>query len=240
MAQKIRAILSISSGNEKYETIKLKKAGTIFGRENGDILLNDSEVSSTHCQIQYIEGDYYLFDMNSSNGTLLNGKPIVKQKLKTNDLIVIGKTKLTFTLESEQSVQHISTISQTSKELYAGHEKISIVDSLIEKEKQDNINVSLLITVSYRNTPAEEHIIKQKSLYLGRATSFGPFEHDESISRRHLLIKLNENGDVFIEDQGSANGSFLNEKKIHGLHLVSPDDLIRIGSCTIKLKALTT
>jgi pSer/pThr/pTyr-binding forkhead associated (FHA) protein len=51
--------------------VKLRRDATILGREKGDILIKDREISSTHCQIQFIEGVYHIFDMNSTNGTLL-------------------------------------------------------------------------------------------------------------------------------------------------------------------------
>ena len=72
--------------------------------------------------------------------------------------------------------------------------------------------------------------------FIGRASSFGKFEHDPEISRRHLLVKVNDTGEIFIEDKGSTNGSYLNGKRINGMHLVGPQDEIKVGTSTIRIR----
>ena len=64
---KMRGVLIYVSGDRKREMIKLRRDGTIFGREKADIIIDDTEVSSTHFQIQNIDESYHIFDMNSSN-----------------------------------------------------------------------------------------------------------------------------------------------------------------------------
>lgn len=233
-----RAILRFLSGENNKEIIKLRRAATIFGREKGDIILNDHEISATHCQIQYINHDYHLFDMNSSNGTFCNDQAVVRIKLNSGDRIRIGQTDFLFQLEHADDVQHISTIFQASKEVYPPNEKTSIVDSLIEHERHNSQRWELVITTTYPNRHQEEHCLSQNLVYLGRATSFGLFAEDPELSRRHLMIKANDLGEVFIEDQNSTNGSFLNGKRIQGIHQVKPSDQIRIGSCELRLKTI--
>jgi len=232
-----RAIITFTANGGGVDKLKLRQAGTIFGRENGDILLNDYGISATHCQIQYINGDYVIFDMNSSNGTMINGEKIVRQKLQSGDKVAIGGTEFTFTLEDAASVQHISTIYQPTDEDSVVSDKTSIVDTLIENEIRNNQRWEVLITTTYGDGSTEEYRIQQNTIIIGRATSFGRFEEDEGISRRHLMIRLNNNGEVFIEDEGSTNGSLLNGKKIQGIHMVNESDEIRIGSCLLKIKS---
>ena len=40
------------SGRETGDVIKLRRDATIFGREKGDVILGDAEISSSHCQVQ--------------------------------------------------------------------------------------------------------------------------------------------------------------------------------------------
>lgn len=236
---KLRAILHFLNSGYDLDVIKLRMAGTIFGRESGDIILKDNEVSSTHCQIQYIKKDYYIFDMNSSNGTIVNGAKVIKQKLEDGDRILIGKTEILFKLEDEKQVRHISTISSAMKEFNAGHDKTSIVDTLLENEIKNNQKWEVLLSVTYSDGSQEDYRLQQNTIFIGRATSFGKFEDDSDISRRHLLIKLNDNGEVFIEDEGSTNGSYLNGKRIRGIHLVSPSDEIKLGSCRLRIQSFS-
>jgi pSer/pThr/pTyr-binding forkhead associated (FHA) protein len=214
--------------------VKLRRDNTLFGREKADIIVSDAEVSSTHCQIQCIEESYHIFDMNSSNGTFLNGQRIVKAKLKEGDIVEIGKTVFRFALEDEKNVRHIPTLFTSSRKQDRNH---SLVDTLIERELNQANKVHLEIMVQYGNSNRETLQLHQKIAFIGRASSFGHFDQDTEMSRKHLLIKLNDTGEVFAEDQGSTNGSFLNGQKMSGMHRVQPTDEVRVGRCILRIIA---
>ena len=228
-----RAVLYYVSG-QSNEAFKLRRDATIFGREKGDIILSDTEVSSTHCQIQNISGSYFLFDMNSTNGTFHNKTRIVKVKLQDGDTFTVGKTTFRFALEEDAKVRHISTIFKSAA-IPPNLQKTSLVDTLIEGEIKQKIGYSLILKVKYADGKTEEVQIPQRLIYLGRATTFGQFEQDPEISRKHLLIKLNDHGEIFVEDQGSTNGSYLNSNKIAGMIQVQPTDVVKIGGIEIRI-----
>lgn len=233
-----RAVVHFLSGGPAQGTIKLRRDATIFGREKGDVILEDTEASSTHCQIQSINGVYHVFDMNSTNGTFVNNERIVKSKLAHNDVITIGQTSLRFSLEDESSVRHISTIFKSGQKTGVDG-RSSLVDTLIESEHRQGRGrpQAMLLKVTYLDGKSEDIELDQKIVFIGRASSFGRFDQDPEISRKHLLIKLNDTGEVFIEDQGSTNGSFLNGKKITGMHLVRPKDVVKVGTSSMHIFA---
>jgi pSer/pThr/pTyr-binding forkhead associated (FHA) protein len=226
-----RGVLLCTSGAEHGSLVKLRRDSTIFGREKADIILEDPEVSATHFQIQRVEDAYLIFDMNSSNGTYVNHQKIVKTKLSDGDQIVAGKTTFQFKLEDEQAVRHIPTLVAASTN--SKKRSRSLVDTLIETDLRPSQKVKMLIKVTYGNKLTEVIKITQSSVYIGRASSFGKFDQDTEISRQHLLVKVNETGEVFVEDQGSTNGSFINGKRIQGMHLIKSSDLIKVGRCLI-------
>ena len=231
-----RGVLVCISGKQLDEIVKLRRDNTIFGREKADIILGDPEVSATHFQVQNIDDTYHVFDMNSSNGTFLNGEQIVKAQLKEGDVIEVGKTSFRFALEDEKNVRHIPTLyssgSGKGKNKDRGN---SLVDTLIEDELKSSKHIQMIIKVTYGDKTSETIELQQKVAFIGRASSFGRFDQDTEISRKHLMIKLNDTGEIFVEDQGSTNGSFLNDKKILGMHLVTNTDKITVGQCTIYL-----
>lgn len=229
-----RGVLVCISGKSQNELVKLRRDNTLFGREKADIIVSDPEVSATHCQIQCIDDSYHIFDMNSSNGTYVNGQRIVKAKLKEGDIVEIGKTIFRFGLEDEKNVRHIPTLFTSAKKQ---DRSTSLVDTLIERELKQAQKVHLEITVQYGNATRDTIQLHQRVAYIGRASSFGHFDQDTEISRKHLMIKLNDTGEVFIEDQGSTNGSFLNGQKITGLHRVQPTDEVRVGRCILRIVA---
>jgi len=234
----IRAVLYGVSGLGSGDAIKLRRDATILGREKGDVLVSDHEVSSTHCQIQNINGIYHIFDMNSTNGTYVNKNRIVKARLNHGDEITLGKTVFRFALEEDAKVRHITTIFRGNQSSEAGN-KGSLVDTLIEDEVRRKNNYSLWLGIKYSNGMTETIELPQKQVYLGRATSFGQFENDVEISRKHLLIKINDHGEVFVEDQGSTNGTYLNGTKIKGMHPIGTNDTIRLGGIEVKVAVKT-
>lgn len=231
---KDRAVLYIESPSIQSEVLKLRRDATIFGREKGDVVINDAEISSTHCQIQNIGGHYHIFDMNSTNGTFVNDQRIVKSRLQNNDLIRIGRTIMRFSIEDERRTRHIATQFKTAGGK-SSPDKQSVVDSLIESELRQTQSHYILLHIKYPDGRLEDVPLRQKQFFIGRAAHFGRFDLDPEISRKHLLVKLNDTGDVFVEDQGSMNGSFVNGKRISSLHPVTSKDILTIGNCQIKI-----
>ncbi|MBM4250904.1 MAG: FHA domain-containing protein [Deltaproteobacteria bacterium] len=236
----LRGVLHALSSTTPGEVIKLRRDATIFGREKGDIIVNDHEISSTHCQIQNINGSYHLFDMNSTNGTFVNNERVVKSKLNPGDTITIGQTSFRFELEQESRVRHISTIFKGRDQRGMTDTKVSLVDTLIEGELKGVQTGSIVLNVTYGDGSKDEIELNQRSFFIGRASSFAKFDQDPEMSRKHLLVKVNDSGEIFIEDQGSTNGSFLNGKRLQGMHIVRPTDEVRVGSVLIRCRAKTT
>ena len=233
--KKLRGVLYSVTEDGPVESIKLRRDATIFGRDKGDIIVEDRECSATHCQIQNIEGTYHIFDMNSTNGTFVNSERIVKAKLKADDVITIGNYSFRFALEDESKVRHISTIFK--KPSAHSQSKSSLVDTLIETELRSHQGTIINIKVMYHDGKADEFNLRQRIIFIGRASSFGKFDQDPEISRRHVKIKLNDTGEIFFEDQNSTNGTFLNGKKINGMHPLKPGDTLQAGLTKFKIKA---
>lgn len=224
----------MAGGHGRQEVIKLRRDATIFGREKGDVVVNDIECSSTHCQVIEINGVYHIFDMNSTNGTYVNNQRIIKSKLAHEDIITMGSTRFRFALEDESQLRHITTTYQAKN---SSDTRNSVMDSLIETELSNSLSTAVIeLNVTYKNNVKESFSLAQRIIYLGRASSFGQFDKDAEVSRKHVMIKLNDSGEIFIEDQGSSNGTLLNGHKIQGLHQVDKNDLVQIGHTKIRIK----
>lgn len=76
-------------------------AKTAIGRHNdNDIQLLDPEVSKAHLSIEQRDGGYWLADLESANGTLVNGAPVLQHKLRDGDLIQVGNSQLRFFVDA--------------------------------------------------------------------------------------------------------------------------------------------
>ena len=77
--------------------VQLTKDKTTLGRRPyNDIVIDNLAVSGEHAILQMSGGEVTLEDLNSTNGTYLNGKAVKKQQLQNNDTIEIGKYKIKF------------------------------------------------------------------------------------------------------------------------------------------------
>jgi hypothetical protein len=90
-----KLILSVDGQVLKEHT--LSKERTLIGRKpHTDIQIDNLAVSGEHAAIITILNDSFIEDMGSTNGTMVNGKPIKKHFLQNNDVIEIGKHKLKY------------------------------------------------------------------------------------------------------------------------------------------------
>jgi hypothetical protein len=75
----------------------LTKGQTSLGRRPyNDIVFDHLSVSGEHAVLQMLGKEVHLEDLNSTNGTYVNGKAVTKQQLLNNDIVKIGKYKIKF------------------------------------------------------------------------------------------------------------------------------------------------
>lgn len=67
---------------------------TIGREEDNDIQLNDERISRFHVKVQDDNGRLILTDLDSTNGTRVNGHPVRLRVLRTGDLIMVGRCVL--------------------------------------------------------------------------------------------------------------------------------------------------
>ncbi len=212
-------------------TVKLKHPLTIIGREKADIIVDDAEISASHCQIQDIDGTYFIFDMNSTNGTYVNDNKVVKAPLAAQDVIRIGKTKLNFLLVDALKASSIPLFDKYQVRRKAGQR--TMLETMLAENRPTHM---LRLAATYPDHSSEVLNLDHGETWLGRDSVIGNFSCDPAISNRHLLIKINRSGEVFAKDNNSRTGTFVNDKKINGLHRVATNDRIRIGATVLQLQ----
>ncbi len=81
--------------------VQLTKDRTTLGRRPyNDIVIDNLAVSGEHAVMQMTGNEVHLEDLNSTNGTYINGKAVKKQLLQNNDTVEIGKYKIKFINEA--------------------------------------------------------------------------------------------------------------------------------------------
>ena len=77
---------------------------TIGRRADNDICLPNLAVSGEHAVVVTILADSFLEDLNSTNGTLVNGSPIAKHFLRDRDQIDIGRHRLVYCVDDDAAI----------------------------------------------------------------------------------------------------------------------------------------
>ncbi len=91
------AALGHSAPGKPPRNIPLAKDLVVIGRgQDCDLVLEDNNLSRRHCQIRKWAGHFRLEDLQSKNGTYVNGKRVDVVDLNPGDLITIGDQMLVF------------------------------------------------------------------------------------------------------------------------------------------------
>lgn len=91
------AKLILSMDSLVLKEIPLDKERITIGRKpHNDIQIDNLAISGDHAVVTTILNDSFLEDMDSTNGTMVNGKPVRRHALQANDVIEMGKYSLKY------------------------------------------------------------------------------------------------------------------------------------------------
>lgn len=96
-----QAALRVMTGPAAGRTLPLKPGGTItIGRSPvNDLPMADPSVSGEHCRIKSEDGAFVVYDVQSTNGTLVNGQQVQRHPLRPGDVITLGAVNMKFVRE---------------------------------------------------------------------------------------------------------------------------------------------
>jgi diguanylate cyclase (GGDEF)-like protein len=90
-----RAYLIVLAGSNVGEMYKLSSRESVIGRaQNTTIRLNDDGISRRHARVTQEGGDVFIEDLESANGTFVNGGVVTRHALQDGDKIRIGSTTI--------------------------------------------------------------------------------------------------------------------------------------------------
>ena len=67
------------------------------GKQSSDLTIKDPNVSRQHAMVEYLNGQYYIVDMGSTNGVEYNGQRIARKQIAEGDIFRICDHDLRFT-----------------------------------------------------------------------------------------------------------------------------------------------
>jgi hypothetical protein len=101
--------LVVSLDGVVIKEVQITKDKTTLGRRPyNDMVIDNLAVSGEHAVLQMVGNDVFIEDLNSTNGTYINGKAVKKQLLAHNDTVEIGKYKIKYL--TDDSVDYEKTM----------------------------------------------------------------------------------------------------------------------------------
>ena len=201
---------------ENQELFTFEEGIINIGRnQDNDLTINDLQASGNHAQLVIEENRCFLIDLNSSNGTYVNGEPIepkIHWELHENDTIQIGKKCFQFRFldSSPETILVGATTfspSETRETILA---------------PPDGSQSEMIVT------PEAVNLRGRSELKIGRDPKNDQVINHPSVSRFHGRIQK-EDESFYIYDLNSTNGTYVNGRAIHKQRLLKPGDLISIG-----------
>jgi pilus assembly protein CpaF len=220
------ALIVIHGGEYSGERVEIARGKLLIGRSlQSDIILRDKEVSTKHAQIIQREKSFWIQDLGSTNGTFIDRKRIIQQRLNPGLEFEISTYRLTFMETGEGfTEEQEASLEQVRRALHNGLiEELNLKRMTMEEMQQDtnlrrraNDVLTRLIMERRRDIPAAFDTEDLKKSVLDAALGLGPLEDllaDKSVTE----IMVNGPDKIFIERSGKvqlAEESFLGKREI--------------------------
>ena len=210
------------------EIYNLDSDSITIGRVNtSDIELAGNTVSRNHAEIVKINNDYFLVDLESGNGTFLNGRKLKaheKNLLRQDDRIQIEDFEIQFViLDSKEKKDPEENTDSDIIEI----KMIKKVLKALDTEHHPSLEVT--------GPPCEGRKVvftdDLQELVIGRDSACTLVIDSSSVSRRHAVLHKKWGG-VTITDLGSKNGTFVNNQKVQE-KLLKDGDMIMLGTVKV-------
>jgi ABC transport system ATP-binding/permease protein len=228
--------LVMKEGPTPGEEHCLEQSETILGREPGvGICLTSPGVSRRHARVFYQNGQYLLEDLNSSNGTFLNGERLlVARPLKNGDRIGLGQSVVLeylgdpvlvdATMLEGRGLTADATVVSSAGPPAGGETMIGDERVLFVQSTPPQLVVAVAGETQYSRT------LEQPVIAIGRAPDNQIVIPSQIVSRNHAILERTAEGYRLRVLPEASNPVLLEGRPLLEAHLLRHGDILRIGS----------
>lgn len=192
-------------------------------RDN-DVVIENLSVSRNHGRVRRQGNKFVLTDLNSANGTFVNGVRISKTEIMDGDVVTVGKHKLLF-------VNKTVTEEEVIMDAFAADRTVMV------DRAESHVGVLCVIEGKLKG---KEFTLQNNACYVGKAPGMDIVLADEWFLSRKQAVIARYGDEYTIEDLGGGmKKTRLNGKHVNRPTKLKPGDRLDFGStgCIFKLGA---
>jgi len=216
-----------------------KQVLTLGRSNNNDITIKNTSVSKRHASFERQGNQVILTDLNSSNGTLVNGVEIKKPvSLEASDKIQIGKFLLVSTKDSGQDGNSGIRLKQDRE--FDSTADQDIDDTLYRPSKLHNIvvnegNARKLSVLKGKVEPKTLDLKGKGEYFIGKNPLHSMQIKGWFVDKVKCSIRFQDNT-YYLKPQPDSKPPTLNNETINEMKELNPGDIIGIGGVQIKFE----
>lgn len=232
-------------------TASLKKDRMTIGRGGGiDIGIDDPSISRRHARVERLgDGRVVIYDTKSRNGILLDGvrlpvdEPI---KLEAEKPLRIGAYWVMFEPRRRIPINLLSGVPTIStQEIDDLNKTVQMVKPLDEEMPHYSppplsldLQASDRLTFFSDDHPIQVVKLDQEVLTIGRADGQTIQLDGKRVSREHLLLELKPDGNLYVTDKNSTNGTWVGDTLLvpNTQVIWGKDEILRVGNYWVKFE----
>lgn len=144
-----------TSPDGKLTDLELSDKPITIGRSpDADIITLDERASRMHCGIRIWDGEYYIKDLKSKNGTFLNNQRVEMAKIKPGDKIRLGNTIIH--VDDKKSPGTATTMDSVQNEMNEGKGYKTILREIVENTEKPAMKPAPAIAKPVTPAPSAE------------------------------------------------------------------------------------
>jgi len=237
-------ILILKHNGKVIKEFELTKS-LLIGRESGNIVIKNPAVSSKHARIEVGDNAYFLFDLNSTNGTYVNDQPITKHELQDGDIVTIGKHQIIFSnpdamlgsnfFEDEVGGQTVVLDkSAMKKDEPPPPPSTKLGETITAKAPSANLPQVELVFKTGLGKPSSYTLVKETTL-IGSGVTADIKVTGMFVGKISAVLNLSDQGLSMVAEGGLSKAK-VNGSSISGKTQLKNGDKISIGKTTFKVK----
>lgn len=224
---RLMAVIELEGQGPRALTHESAAKALVIGRDpEADFHIPLTTVSRRHVSIRVSDNVYYIEDLGSTHGTMLNGKKLTKGErkvLRDSDVIELTKAKITCNIEADKVVE----VNPGEGTQVIAEKAAQALLAGLGEPGGDSVYFNILNGADAGRRLAL--VGGRGEWVLGRSKDCELALNDPNVSRRHAAVKKDWQSGYMIQDLGSKNGVIVNDRKIQGMRRLRDKDEVVIG-----------